>query len=165
MTLGSTLSLRFVLTFFAALGSGLMMGLFFAFSSFIMKALARLPASSGVAAMQAINVSVLNVLFMGVFLGTAAVCVALVITAYRGWGETGSSLLMTSGLLYLFGILLVTVFFSVPLNDSLAAVEPASKAGAELWPRYLEQWTAWNHVRTIAGLLATAGFALALRTL
>ena len=161
----TTSSLTFFLTLSAALGSGLMMGLFFAFSSFVMKALARLPVNTGIAAMQAINASVLNILFMGVFLGTAAVCVALIVVAYRGWGETGSSLLMASSLLYLFGILFVTVFFNVPLNNSLAAVEPASEAGAELWPRYLGQWTAWNHLRTVAGLVATAGFTLALRAL
>ena len=160
-----TSSFTFFLALSAALGSGLMMGLFFAFSSFVMKALARLSAGSGIAAMQAINASVLNILFMGVFLGTAAVCVALVITAYRGWGEPGASLLMASSLLYLFGILFVTVFFNVPLNNSLAAAEPASEAGAELWPRYLGQWTAWNHLRTVAGLFATAGFTLALRAL
>jgi uncharacterized membrane protein len=47
--------LLFVLTLFAALGCGLVAGVFFAFSTFVMKALARLPAEQGIAAMQAIN--------------------------------------------------------------------------------------------------------------
>lgn len=44
----------------ALLGAALIGGVFFAFSSFIMKALARLPSAEGVAAMQSINAVVLN---------------------------------------------------------------------------------------------------------
>ncbi|MGD9741821.1 MAG: hypothetical protein AB7V53_04220, partial [Dongiaceae bacterium] len=55
-----------VLTFLSALGAGLIAGLFFAFSSFVMAALARLPADQGVAAMQSINTAVLNPVFFAV---------------------------------------------------------------------------------------------------
>jgi uncharacterized membrane protein len=44
----------------ALLGSALIGGIFFAFSSFVMKALARVPSPEGIAAMQSINVVVLN---------------------------------------------------------------------------------------------------------
>jgi len=44
----------------ALLGSALVGGIFFAFSSFVMKALARVPSAEGIAAMQSINVVVLN---------------------------------------------------------------------------------------------------------
>jgi uncharacterized membrane protein len=40
-----------LLTFASALGCGLIAGVFFAFSSFVMRALARLPPARGVAAM------------------------------------------------------------------------------------------------------------------
>ncbi len=55
----------------AALGSALVGGVFFAFSSFVMKALGRVPSSEGIAAMQSINVVVINPSFMGAFMGTA----------------------------------------------------------------------------------------------
>ena len=55
--IGSTL---YLLAFAAALGGGLMAGLFFAFSNSVMGALARLPAAQGVAAMNSINVVILN---------------------------------------------------------------------------------------------------------
>lgn len=48
----------------ALIGSALIDGVFFAFSSFIMKALARLPSSQGMLVMQSINVMVLNPLFL-----------------------------------------------------------------------------------------------------
>ena len=44
----------------ALLGAAVIGGVFFAFSSFIMKALARIPSPEGIAAMQSINVVVLN---------------------------------------------------------------------------------------------------------
>src|SRR4029453_8846365 len=59
----------YLLTFVVALGSGLVAGIFFAFSNFVMKALARVPAAQGIAAMKSINVVVLNKWFFAVFLG------------------------------------------------------------------------------------------------
>src|SRR6476620_3456710 len=70
-----------LLTFIAALGSGLVPGIFFAFSNFVMKALARLPPAQGIAAMQSMNVIVLNRWFFG----TAACCLALAITTFVRW--------------------------------------------------------------------------------
>ena len=63
--------LLFILTLLAALGSGLVAGIFFAFSAFVMSALGRVAAQCGIAAMQSINVTVLNPLFFTVFFGTA----------------------------------------------------------------------------------------------
>ena len=57
----------------ALLGTALIGGVFFAFSSFVMKALARVPSPEGIAAMQSINVTVLNASFLGAFMGTAVV--------------------------------------------------------------------------------------------
>jgi len=47
----------FALTLLGALSCGMMAGVFFAFSAFVMKALARLPVEQGVAVMQAINLA------------------------------------------------------------------------------------------------------------
>ena len=58
-----------------ALGCGLVVGVFFAFSTFIMKALARLPAPQGIVAVQSINIVVINPLFMGALFGTGALCI------------------------------------------------------------------------------------------
>ena len=49
-----------ILTLAAVLGSGLVAGIFFAFSTFVMRALGQLPENQGIAAMKAINVTVLN---------------------------------------------------------------------------------------------------------
>lgn len=154
--------LLFALTLFAALGCGLIAGVFFAFSAFVMKALARLPPGEGIAAMQFINVVVLKSWFMGAFLGTAAVCVLALISSLLRWHEPGAVYLFVGGALYLVGSLLVTIVFNVPKNEALASVAPADPDGASLWAGYVASWTAWNHVRTAASLAAAASFSIAL---
>jgi hypothetical protein len=59
-----------VLLALCALGSVRSAAVFFAFSNFVMPALARIPPAEGIHAMQAINVTVLNQLFLGIFMGT-----------------------------------------------------------------------------------------------
>ncbi len=155
--------LIFVLTFASAIGSGLVAGIFFAFSTFVMKALARLPSAQGIAAMQSINVVVLNPLFFAVFFGTAAICVVLAVRSLFVWQTTGAVYLLVGSLLYLVGTILVTIVFNVPLNNALAAVDPASADGARLWTEYVTSWTFWNHVRTVAALAAAVSLTMALR--
>jgi uncharacterized membrane protein len=151
-----------LLTFIAALGSGLVAGIFFAFSNFVMKALARVPPAQGVAAMQSINVVVLNKWFFAVFFGTAVCCLALAIASFVRWQRPGAGYLLAGSLLYLIGTILVTIACNVPLNDALAAVDPSSADAGHVWTNYLKNWTAWNHVRTIAALVAAGSFTLAL---
>jgi uncharacterized membrane protein len=151
------------LTFLAALGSGLMAGLFFVFSAFMMTALARLPGGQGMAAMQSVNIVILNPLFLAVFMGTALVSVILAARAVIGWSEVGSAWLLAGSLFYLLGIIGVTMVFNVPLNNELAAAAPDTAEGAAFWTRYLAEWVPWNHVRTVSGLAALASFIMALR--
>lgn len=153
----------FALTLLSAVGSGLIGGVFFAFSAFVMKALSRLPAPHGIAAMQSINAAVLNRLFFAVFFGTAAGCILLAVRAVFVWNTRGAGYLLVGCALYLVGTILVTIFFNVPLNNALAVVDPTSADGARLWTEYLASWTIWNHVRTIAALAAAASLTIAFR--
>lgn len=154
--------LFFALTLVSALGCGLIAGVFYAFSTFVMGALGRLPAAQGAAAMQSINVVVLNPWFLGVFMGTAAACGVLGVASVFAWDRPGAAWLLAGAALYVVGTFGVTIVFNVPRNDALAAVNPASAEGAELWARYLREWTMWNHVRTAAALAATAALIVAL---
>ncbi len=147
-------TLLYLVTLFAALGCGIMAGLFYAFSNFVMKALAQIPAPSGIAAMQAINVTVLNPLFLAIFLSTAAACGILVIYALISLQTPGSYCLLTAGLLYLLGNVLVTMVFNVPRNNALARLDAASTEAAGFWGDYVVTWTRWNHVRTVTAMVA-----------
>jgi uncharacterized membrane protein len=150
-----------ILTVLAPLGSGLVAGILFAFSTFLMAAFARLPAAQGIAAMQSINVTILNGWFLGLFFGTAALGVVLGAVALRG--GPGWPWFVAGGLLYVAGVIVVTMAANVPLNNALASVAPDSAEGAQVWARYLDRWVLWNHVRTAASLAAAMSFMLAWR--
>lgn len=145
-----------VVTVATVLGCGLVGGVFFAFSTFIMSALARLPTQEGIAAMQAINVAVITPLFMLALFGTGAVSLFLAGYALLGSSGPDRMYLLTGGLLYFLGNPVVTIVFNVPKNNGLARVHPASADGARVWADYLVAWTRWNHVRTVTALAAAA---------
>ncbi|MFN2385162.1 MAG: DUF1772 domain-containing protein [Thermoanaerobaculia bacterium] len=152
-----------VLTFVAALGCALVAGIFYAFSSFVMKALSRLPRPQGIAAMQSINVAVLNPSFLIPFFGAAAACVALaVLMMVIESGGADRTYRLIGSLAYLAGTIFVTIAFNVPRNDKLASVDPASAPGSAIWTDYVRGWTAWNHVRAAAALVAAASLTMAL---
>jgi uncharacterized membrane protein len=146
----------------AALGSGLIAGVFFAFSTFVMKALARLAPAEGIAAMQSINVVVLNPWFLGAFMGTALLSAVAIVAALLHWRGSVSALLIAGGLFYLVGTFGVTVACNVPRNERLAKVARSDEQAATLWSDYVRSWTLWNHVRTIGALVAAGAFTLAL---
>lgn len=148
--------------FLAALGCGLIAGVFFAFSSFVMTALAKLPAKNGIAAMQSINITVLNKSFLTIFMGTALATVLLIVHSILNIENTNAFYLITGSLFYLIGSFLVTVVGNVPLNDALARVRSEEETSVLLWKNYLSKWSRWNHIRTLASLVALAFFILAL---
>lgn len=152
----------FILKLVAALGCGLMAGVFFAFSAFVMNALSRLQPTQGITAMQSINITAIAPLFLTAFLGTGAVCTLVLVSLLLRWQQPNASYLLVGSLLYLVGTFGVTIAFNVPLNDALAKVEPSSTEGAKLWATYLTNWTFWNHIRTAAALAAAALFTIAL---
>jgi uncharacterized membrane protein len=152
----------FALKLCTALGCSLVAGVFFAFSTFVMSALARLQPKDGIAAMQSINITAINPLFMVALFGTAAACLFLTVSSLLKWQQPGAAYLLIGSLLYLIGTVLVTIVFNVPLNDALAVAKPESVDGADLWARYLTNWTIWNHVRTVTALAAAALFTIAL---
>src|ERR1700712_4351729 len=92
------------LLWFSAIGCGLIAGLYFAFSAFIMTALGRLDQAAGVAAMNAINVDIVRSLFMPLFLGTTLTSALLAVLACLRWGEPGAIAALAGGVLYVAGM-------------------------------------------------------------
>ena len=101
--------------------------------------------------------------FFVAFFGTALLSLALLASVLLGWLPGGAAWTAAGALLYLAGIIAVTIVVNVPMNDALAAVDPANSEAATLWKDYLSRWMMWNHVRTAAGVLSLRAFMLALR--
>jgi len=147
----------------ALAGSGLVAGLFFAFSVSVMPGLGRLPPDQGAGAMRAINVAILNPVFVVAFFGTAAVAAVVAALSVSRWGGAGVGWALGGAILYLAGAILVTMAANVPMNQRLARAAPDTGAGTTTWRCYLVAWTRWNHLRAVASIAATLCFALALR--
>src|SRR5688500_11476498 len=146
----------FIVTIAAVIGSGLIAGTFFIFSVAILPAFRQLPGEQAIAAMNRINDVIQNAAFLGIFLGTALVTTGLTVWSFLNWGRPGTGYLLIGSLLYIIGSFGVTVAFNVPLNNSLAGSnDPA------IWNTYSARWTFWNHVRTLASMLATGTLTVA----
>ncbi|CAM5590280.1 MULTISPECIES: anthrone oxygenase family protein [Streptomyces] len=152
----------FVLIVIGVVGTGLVAGVFCAFSTFVMRGLAALPPAQGVAAMKAINVTALMPAFMLVFMGTALLCAVIAVVTFVLWPDEGTAELLLGSALYLFGSFGVTMVANVPRNDALMKLEAGTQEAAAYWPTYVREWTVWNHVRTVASAAATVSFVLAI---
>lgn len=146
-----------------AVGCGVAGGVFFAFSTFVMDALRRLPDAAGIAAMQSVNRRAVTPVFMAALFGTAALCVVLAVWALRTRDAPTSWWVLSGALLYLVGAIGVTAVRNVPLNDALAALDPAAPESAGRWHAYVREWTRWNHVRTVASAGAAVAMAVGIR--
>lgn len=136
---------------------GLSAGVFYGFSSFIMSGLARASDDAAGAGMSGINETALLPAFMSVFFG------ALLVPAGTGiWGlvegRGGGGWVLAGAAVYLVGTFGVTAALNVPLNNRLLG---AHDKGAG-WRAYWRPWTAWNHLRTVAGIVATVLAAVGL---
>jgi uncharacterized membrane protein len=153
----------FSASLFSAVGCGLMAGLFCVFSVFMMRALDRLPAAQGIAAMQSINKTILTPLFLLTFMGTAVACAVLGVVALFRLDQPEAKWLLAGSLLYLVGCILLTGGYHVPRNDKLDTFDPGTAEAARYWATYVREWTAWNHVRSLSAIGATVSFIMAIR--
>lgn len=135
----------------AILAYALVGGVFLAFSDFIMRSLALTGGVGGVEAMQVINREVFGWVFMALFLGMAAVSLAIAGYGVANLNHPLGALILATGLVYLIGCFGVTVFFKVPMNEALAGMNLSEDATRAYWAgTYLLRWTFWNTVRTLA---------------
>ena len=143
-------------TLLCVVATALVGGVFFAFSSFVMPALARLSAPDGIRAMQSINITAVRPPLMTALFGTAVLGITGAIV------RSGQPWMLAAAALYVVGVIGVTIVAHVPRNDALARVDAAVAPGAEdAWRQYLTGWRRWNHVRWISGVASSAAFLVA----
>ena len=147
----------------AIVGAGLVTGLLFAFSNFVMSALADVSNKDGMLVMQLINEKIINPIFVLLFLGTPVLCVIIAIRSGMNLDAPGNLLLLLGSICYLIGPFGITMLFNVPLNNRLAKTEAAD--ADQVWTDYQIRWQRWNHIRTYVGVLSIALLAAGLAQL
>lgn len=153
--LGPSLPL-IIIAVLTAVGSGIVSGAFFAFSTFAIKAIAALETPAAVRAMQSVNVMAVRPPLMIALFGTALLSIVMIIFGVLGLGQGHGWWFLIGALLYLIGNPVLTIAYNVPRNNALAAVDPDTPEAAEVWQRYLREWVPANTVRSITAALATA---------
>jgi uncharacterized membrane protein len=155
-----------ILTTVAAIGSAAVGGLFYAFSTFVMKGLDRIEPAEAITAMRGINAEAqANAPFLAMFLGSALLALAVGVVAVSRIAQPGSRYLLAGAVFGLFAVV-VTMAFNVPLNNHLDGVDPAGLSAADAamqWQAYLSTLTARNHVRTATGFVGAALMLIGLR--
>ncbi|MGH1461124.1 MAG: DUF1772 domain-containing protein [Neptuniibacter sp.] len=144
----------------AIVGAGVVTGLLFAFSNFVMRALSDMPAEQGMHAMQRINERIINPIFLLFFFGTPIASVVILFLTISAVNLPGYAWLLVGAILYLIGPFGITVTRNVPLNNKLALTSQ-KEAGAS-WPRYIKAWQFWNHIRSYIGVVSIACLAIGL---
>jgi uncharacterized membrane protein len=132
----------------------LMAGVFFAFSTFVMSSINKLPPENAVSIFQLINLEVPQSLFGILFAITPIFCVLVMIFSFWEKNKAATILIFVAGVVYLFGSLMITMFFNIPLNNELATVSVNTPNIQELWIKFYQPWIFWNHVRTVASVVS-----------
>ncbi|MBC3194748.1 DUF1772 domain-containing protein [Pseudonocardia sp. C8] len=124
----------------AGIGSGLLGGIYLAFSVAVLPALRRRPAGEAAATMREVNRVILNPVFGALFAGTALTCAALLLA-----GVLAGDPLRIAGAVTGLTAFVVTVAVNIPLNTAL-------DRGGE-WDSFAPRWTVANHVRAATSVL------------
>ncbi|WP_117190206.1 anthrone oxygenase family protein [Rhizobium terrae] len=144
---------------------GAIFGFFYAWVCSTMWGLDRADSRVAIAAMQAMNASVRNVVFFPAFFLTPVVLGVTAAAAYfRGYNVPACWFAAAAVVYLVFGLLL-TMTVNVPMNEALAAttVPHDVETARIIWQDYSQRWQFWNHVRAMASgiSLAFASFGLA----
>jgi len=146
----------------AAIGCGLMAGVYFTFSAFVMQAFAAMPTPSAIKAMNSINKVIVSSAFLPLFFGTTIAAVLLIGQTLYTVSLAQEPYSMLGGVIYLIGMFFCTIAFNIPLNNRLAALDPDAAEAEQVWQHYAKVWTRWNHIRTLASVTASLLFTYAL---
>ena len=140
----------------ATLSTGLVAGVFYAYSVSVDLGLAAQPDESYVATMQAINERIQNPLFFAGFFGAVLFQLAALVVHLPRARSRRFHMILLACLLYIGGGFLLTAFVNVPMNDQLATVDPDAPARVLSQAReaYEGPWDFWNGVRTVFSTLS-----------
>lgn len=156
--------LRSLVLLAATLTTGLMAGLYFAFSVAVMPGLAKGGDRTLVEAMQRINVAILNGWFTLAFGGALVLGVVAAVMHRGGAGRPALPWIIAGVALYAVS-LVITMGFSVPLNDRLAGAGDPGRIHdlAAVRARFESAWVHWNVARTVVSTAALGCLAWAMR--
>ena len=144
-----------VILIITATMTALVAGLFFAWSVSITLGLLRVSDSEYVSVMQSTNRAIQNPIFFTAFFGAQ---IFLFISLFFFYGQAQKFwLLLAATVFYTVGVMGVTIFGNVPMNNSLDNFNLSSASKNEISitrKNYEGRWNALNNVRTFSSTIA-----------
>lgn len=136
--------------------TALMAGFFFSYSISVSLGLGKLTDKEYLKSMQSINKEVQNPIFLMCFFGAL---IMLSIVTFQQYSPTINTFIipLTAMLLYLIGVIGVTVFVNVPLNNQLQLFDLSNATQTtvkQMRNIFEKRWNFWNHIRTVTALCA-----------
>jgi uncharacterized membrane protein len=148
-----------ILLILTSLLTALLAGVFFGYAVSVNGGLARLKDKEYVAAMQSINVVILNPLFMATFMGPV---ILLPVITFLRWNTPDAFLLLAATAIYLVGVFGITAGGNVPLNEKLANCDLKNGSEKEIADARKTFEKPWNRLHTLRTLAAIAALTLLL---
>jgi uncharacterized membrane protein len=160
-------SIATVTGFVTLLATGLMAGLFYAYSVSVIWGLGRADPRAAIDSMNGISVAILNPLFLTIFMGVPVLAASAAYFFWQAGQPVATWMFAGSAIVYTLGTFAVTMGVNVPMNEALGTVKIPQdiSAAREIWNGYASGWMPWNHLRAVAAtlslLLAAIGLYLA----
>lgn len=136
--------------------TGLMAGLFYAFSFSVVLGLGKLPDADYIRTFQAINREIQNPIFLSCFMG---ILLLLPLSTYMQYARPATPqfwFLLAATLVYFIGVFGVTVAGNIPLNNAIEAFKLDNASADVITAQrtaFESKWNNLNMVRTIASTL------------
>lgn len=137
-----------------AVFTALMAGFFFSYAVSVSLGLGKLSDKEFLNAMQNINKEVQNPIFFTCFFGAL---ILLLVACFLNHNKPYFMFLLIATFLYLLGVLLVTVFVNVPLNNKLGLFDISSSTeitAKQMRNAFEKRWNFWNNIRTVSSILS-----------
>ncbi|MEM6537239.1 MAG: anthrone oxygenase family protein [Pseudomonadota bacterium] len=147
------------------LNAALVGGVFQSFSDFVMRGLALASPAAGIESMQGLNRTVFRSLFLTTFFVLVPSTLFMAYVALVHLGGAAQQLILFGTTAYIILVFVVTIIGNVPMNERLARLPATSAEAAAYWSNYVQNWTRWNHLRTIGSILTSGSYLFAMLVL
>ena len=147
-----------IFLFTNVLFSGLIAGLFYAYSCSVNPGIKLLSNSEYLKAMQSINAAIQNPAFFISFMGLL-LTFPFITFQYHSANTNSLYLLWIAMILYFIGVFGVTIFCNVPLNEQLAKFNIQAATSAEILAMrqaFENPWNTFHTIRTVASVISFA---------
>ena len=154
------MTLQNVILVLTATTTALIAGLFYAWTCSVIPGLARLNNVEYIRAMQSFNTAIQNPLFFICFFGTAILLPVCTYMHFRHPVSIRFWLLLISTVAYLLGVMAVTIFGNIPLNNSLESFSLTLSNPEVIAAQRRNFEGAWNSLHTIRTIASALSIVL-----